>query len=72
MARNRNRPPRIIIDWDKCINVQPGDELLAQEMHPYKCPVCTLYSGKLSPVSMKAPVCDDHDEPIVMEKVDKS
>jgi hypothetical protein len=68
--RKRNRDPRIIVDYVKCLHIEPGDEILAEPMAPFKCPVCELYSGRLSPVRMPPPRCDDHGtDEVLMEKI---
>lgn len=64
-----NKLPRMIVDYHMCLRVQDGEELLAEPHIQYKCPVCELYSGKSWPVSLPPPVCEDHDDPVRMEKL---
>ena len=68
----------MIIDFVKCMRVPKEDTHLARESVPYRCPVCATQgrtltpqtnSGKLRFGSDPAPICGDHDEPVVMEAV---
>lgn len=54
---------KMIVDWDRCISVAPGDERLFRKSIPYKCFDCERigdYNGKLIFVGDPIPVCQDH------------
>lgn len=75
----RRKPREImIIDYAKCVRVQPGDEWYARESTPYRCPDCATGGGRLTPQSRSArlrfvgdavPQCSDHEVPVDMVPV---
>lgn len=65
----------MIIDYNKCVRVLPGDEWYARESVPYRCPICATDGGRLTPqtrsgrlrfVGDPRPQCSDHDDPVEM------
>jgi len=75
MSPSRKRTdtrPLIIVDWDKCIRIERGDEPWARKTTPYTCLPC-LTSGSMSAKlrfdGSPIPLCEDHDPPLQMEAV---
>lgn len=73
MARTKREI--MIIDFEKCLRVPLEDQALARESEPMRCPVCAAaaggltlrtVSGKLRFGDDQPPICDDHEEPVVM------
>lgn len=54
---------RMIIDYNRCIRVLPGDEQYMRRSTPYTCTDCSRqgdYNGKLVFTGDEIPYCKDH------------
>ncbi len=64
--------PIMILDFNRCIRVPTGDEVLARPSTPYTCSPCLTagtVSAKLRFDGSRIPVCEDHDKPVAMVEV---
>lgn len=63
MRINYKQTVRMVIDWDRCIRVIPGDEQFMRQGIPYSCTDCKRwgdYNGKLVFKGDKIPYCEEH------------
>ncbi len=64
--------PVMILDFNRCVRVSSGDEVLARPTTPYTCDPCLTdgsVSAKLRFDGSPIPVCEDHAKPIEMVEV---
>lgn len=62
----------MILDYNRCVRIERGDEFWAQPSKVYHCPECCLtgatYSAKLRFGESAVPLCEDHDPPLQMKE----
>lgn len=66
--------PRMVVNFDKCVHVERGDEPWARPATPYSCAPCLTsggFSAKLRFDGSPVPLCGDHDPHLEMQEATK-